>query len=141
LRNWYTREVFDLEKLIPKLPAAAIYYWDCFLGICFVLAALFQGVTSSSARSGSASSSQPCTGTIGLLLSGFGLITFSMARQCWHYVGAVRLHVCSPQHKRSLAYPKVLASMCWLAASWVFFRYAALSFQITAQWIRRILYY
>jgi hypothetical protein len=119
--------VFDLEKLIPKLPAAAIHYWDCFLGICFVLAGLFQGVTSSSA--------------ISLVLSGFGLITFSMARQCFHYIGAVRLHVCSAQHKRSLAYPKVLASIFWLAASWVCFRYAALNFHITAQWVRWTLHY
>jgi hypothetical protein len=123
--------VFDLEKLIPKLPAAAIHYWDCFLGICFVLAALFQGVTSS----------PPSTFTIGLLLSGFGLITFGMTRRCWHYIGAVRLHECSPQHKRSLAYPKFLASMFWLAASWALFHYAALNFQITARWVRWILHY
>lgn len=120
--------MFDLEKLIPKLPVAAIHYWDCFLGICFVLAALaalLQGLTLS----------------IGLLLSGFGLITFSMARQCLHYIGAVRLADCSPQYKRKLVYPKFLFGMIWVAASWVCCRYAALNFHITAQWVRWTLHY
>jgi hypothetical protein len=37
--------MMDLGKIIPKLPAYAIEYWDRFLGICFVLVALFQGIT------------------------------------------------------------------------------------------------
>jgi hypothetical protein len=119
--------LFDLQKLVPKLPDAAIHYWDCFTGLCFVLAGLYQAVNSSSG--------------IGWLVSGFGLITFSMARQCFRYVGAVRLHVCSAQYKRSLAYPKLLASVFWLTASWVCFRYAMLNFHITEQWLRWVLHY
>jgi hypothetical protein len=121
-----------LEKVIPKLPAAAFYYWDRFLGICLVLAGvagvagLVQGVTSSA---------------VGLLLSGFGLITFSMARECFRYIGAVRVTEWSAQYKWSRAYPRVLASALWLAVSWVLFRYAALNFHITEQWVRWIFRY
>ena len=52
-----------LDKLIPKLPDYAITYWEIFIGICFVLAALIQGA--------------PPT-TYWLLLFGFGLITFGL---------------------------------------------------------------
>jgi hypothetical protein len=120
--------VFDLGKLVPKLPDFAIAYWDRFLGICFVLVGL-------------AALLQKVPHAIGLLLSGFGLTTFGMARRCWHYIGGVRVGEFSPKYKRTLAYPKVLASVVWVAASWSFFRYAALDFEITAQWIRRILHY
>ena len=117
--------MFDLGKLIPKLPAYAIEHWDRFLGTCFVLVALFQGVTS----------------TNPLLLLGFGLIFLGEARKNWRYVGMIRIGQFSPSYKRTLAYPKVLACVVWLTVCWVCFRYAAINFQITAQWLRRILYY
>ena len=120
--------MFDLDKLIPKLPAFAFLYWDCFVGICFVLAGL-------------AAFLQKVPHAIGLLLSGLGFITFSMARHRWHYIGRIRLGEYSPQYKRTLAYPLVLSSVAWLAVSWSFFRYAAIDFEITAQWIRRFLRY
>lgn len=63
-----------LCKLIPKLPSFAFHYWDGFLGICFALAALVQGVASNN---------------YALLLSGFGLLTFSTARKNWHYIGMI----------------------------------------------------
>jgi hypothetical protein len=103
----------DIGKLIPKLPAFAFNYWDGFLGICFVLVALFQGVT---------------PGNYSLLLSGFGLLGFSMARRCWHYIGSVRIGEYSPQFKRTLVYPKFLASLFWLAVAAICFRYAAITF-------------
>ena len=119
--------MLDIGKLLPKLslPDFTFLYWDRFLGIFFVLAALLQG----------GSLTNP------LLPSGFGLIGFSMARRCWHYIGAVRLGEFSPQYKRSLAYPKFFAGMVWLAVSWICFHYAALDFHITAPWVRRILQY
>ena len=36
-----------LAKLIPKFPDFAFSYWDCFLGLCFVLAPLLPRRTSS----------------------------------------------------------------------------------------------
>jgi hypothetical protein len=118
--------MFDLGKLVPKFPAFSFHYWDGFLGICFVLAALLQGVAPSD---------------YALLLSGFGLLTFSMARRCWHSIGAIRIGDYSRQYKRRLAYPRFLAGVFWLAISWVCFRYAALNFHITEQWVRRIFCY
>jgi hypothetical protein len=75
------------------------------------------------------------------MLSGGGFITLSMARQCWHYIGGVRVGTFSPAYKRTLAYPKVLASAVWVIVSWSFFRYAALDFEIAPQWIHWILRY
>lgn len=120
--------MFDIGKLVPKLPlpAFSFQYWDRFLGICFVVAALVQGVTPRS---------------YALLLFGFCLLAFSMARERGHYIGAVRIADLSRQYKRTLAYPKVLAGMFWLIVSLVCFRYAALNFQITARWLRLILHY
>ncbi len=115
-----------LDKLIARVPAYAIACWDGFLGICFVLIALVQGVPPS---------------RYWLLLSGFGLISFGMFRKNSHYVGMVRTAQYSASYKSTLAYPKVLASVLWLAASWVFFRYAAISFPVTAQWVRLVLHY
>ena len=120
--------MFQLEKLVPKLPGFAFPYWDRFLGICLVLVGLIAFL-------------QRIPHAIGLLLSGFGVITLSVVRECWHYIGAVRLQTFQPKYKRTLVYPRVLAIMFWLPVSWGFFRYAALDFQITAQWLRWILHY
>jgi|ERR1039458_3719302 hypothetical protein len=117
-----------LEKIIPKIPAFAFRYSDWFLGICLVLTGL-------------AAFLQKVPHAIGLMLLGGGFITLSMARQCGHYIGAVRVGDFSPGYKRTLAYPKVLFIVVWSGVSWGFFRYAALDFGITAQWIRWILRY
>ena|ERR1700693_4784052 len=66
-----------LDKLVPKISAYAVFYWDGFLGICFVLvglAAFFQNVPHAT----------------GLLLSGLGMSGFSMARRKVHHIGNVR---------------------------------------------------
>jgi hypothetical protein len=116
------------EKLIPKIPALAFRYSDWFLGICFELAGLAAFV-------------QKVPHAVGLMLTGGGLITLSMARQSAHYIGVIRVGDFSPAYKRTLAYPKVLAIAVWAVVSWGFFRYAALNFEITSQWIHWILHY
>jgi hypothetical protein len=117
-----------LEKVIPKIPAFAFRYSDWFLGICFVLTGL-------------AAFLQKVPHAAGLMLSGGGLIALSMARQCGHYIGAVRVGDFSPSYKRMLAYPKVLFVAVWSGVSWGFFRYAALDFEIPARWIHWALRY
>ncbi len=52
-----------LDGLISKLPAYAIIYWEIFIGIFFVLAALVQGIPPA---------------TYWFALSGFGLIGVGM---------------------------------------------------------------
>jgi hypothetical protein len=117
------------DKLVPKLPAYAVFYWDSFLGICFVLgglAAFFQKVPYA----------------IGVLLCGFGLIAFSMARRCCHHIGGVR-RSCQgywPEIRKQ-AYPTFFFLIVWAIVSWVCFRYAALDLQITVQWVRWLLFY
>ena len=80
--------------------------------------------------------------SIGLVLSGFGLIAFGMARRCVHHIGNVR-RSCAGYwpDMRKQAYPAFVAWMFWVTVSWVFCRYAALDFEITSQWIRWILHY
>jgi hypothetical protein len=75
------------------------------------------------------------------MLTGGGLITLGMARQCAHYISVIRKEDFSSEYKRRLVYPKVLAVAIWVVVSWSFFRYAALDFELTAHWIHRILHY
>jgi hypothetical protein len=104
------------------------FYWDGFLGICFVLVGL-------------AAFLQKVSHTTGLLLSGLGMSGFSIARRNAHHIGNVR-RSCNGYWPdlRKQAYPSFVFCLCWLAFSWGCFRYAALDFEMTAQWARRILY-
>ena len=104
------------------------FYWDGCLGVCFVLVGL-------------AAFLQKVPHAIGLLLSGFGLLAFNMARRCVHHIGNVR-RGCEGYWPdiRKQAYPAFVFWMSWLAVSWVCFHYAALDFEMTAQWARWILH-
>jgi hypothetical protein len=122
--------MLDLDKLTPKLPAFAFQYWDGFLGSCFVLVALalvFQGTN--------------INFSFGMMLSGFGLIFFSMARRRGHFIGMVRVTEWSTRYKWKRAYPSILFGGLWLFGSWICFRYAAVNSHINEQWLRRVLFY
>jgi hypothetical protein len=121
-----------LAKLIPKFPDFAFAYWDCFLGLCFVLAPLLRG-------------DQITTKNV-FLPFGFGLICLSMARRNWTYVGRVRLlesawAEASFGHKIQLAYPKIIWASLWSAAFVICMHYSARNFGIAAPWVRWILRY
>ena len=121
-----------LAKLIPKFPDFAFAYWDCFLGLCFVLAPLVHG--------------DQLTKDNAFLPPGFGLIFLSMARRNWRYVGVVRLMESdfgkvSLRRKFRLAYPKIVMGSVWFVAFVICLHYSAQNFGVTAPWVRWILRY
>jgi hypothetical protein len=121
-----------LAKLIPKFPDFAFEYWDCFLGLCFVVAPLLHG--------------DQLTKNSVFLPPGFGLIFLSMARRNWRYVGMVRLLESGFDdvplgHKVRLAYPKVIMGSFWFGAFVVCLHYSARNLGITAPWVRWLLRY
>ena len=121
-----------LTKLIPKFPDFAFAYWDCFLGLCFVLAPLLHG--------------DPITKHSVALPVGFGLIFLSMARRNWRYVGMVRLMESdfgkvSMRRKLGLAYPKIIMGIAWIILFVIALRYSARNLDVAAHWVRWILRY
>jgi len=113
------------DTLVPKLSAYAVFYWDSFLGICFVLVGL----------AGFAGLLEKLPHPIGVALSGFGLIAFGMARRCGHHIGNIR-RGCGGYWPsiREQAYPTCFLWVFWVLVLWVCCRYAALNFQITEHW-------
>jgi hypothetical protein len=120
-----------LAKLVPKFPEFAFEYWDCFLGLCFVLAALVHG-------------DQLTTNSV-FLPAGFGLIFLSMSRRNWRYVGMVRLMESvgrvSLGYKLRVSFPKIIMGMAWFAAFLICLHYSARNLGIAAPWVRWLLRY
>jgi hypothetical protein len=123
----------SLGKFVPKFPDFAFAYWDCFLGLCFVLAALLNW-------------DQIPERNV-LMSVGFGLIFLSMARRNWRYVGMVRLmeseggYKMRLRRKIRLAYPQFVFGCIWSVGCFMSFRYAAQSLRVTAPLVRWVLHY
>lgn len=115
----------DLTKLIPKLPDFTFRYPDLVLGLCFVLAGLVQGITP----------------TNPVPPFGFGLISLSMSRQRWHFVGAVRQRDYPSRYKVRLAWPSFVAGFIWSVLTWTCFRVSAQDFHVTEPFVRWLFHY
>lgn len=121
-----------LDKIVPKLSAYAVFYWDGFIGVVTVLIGL----------AGFAGLLDKLPHPVGLVFFGLGLNALSMARRCVHHIGNVRRECTGywPDIRRQ-AYPTFFALLFWCVLLWACCRYAALSYQINETWVRVVLHY